>query len=191
MSAIWSIRALPSSCGQLVGVRDGLRGGAAMLAGQVAGLRDFPDGEERRFVVVDPAAGGNVVHRLHKTSIGIAASRAGEAGSRGREWNGFAFKKTQIAAERSGSTLNRRVKLPRATIPHSEDQDSRGSGCDWDHFTCAQVRWYLPGNWTNAESGDTILSRGKRIWRQAASISAGDGMPSRMSRRKSNRVEVS
>ena len=70
---------------ELVGVGNGLGGGAAMLAGQVAGLRDFPDGKKGRFVVVDPAAGGNVVHRLHKASIRIAAAGRGnrfQAGDR-------------------------------------------------------------------------------------------------------------
>jgi nucleotide-binding universal stress UspA family protein len=45
--------------GQLVGVGDGLGGGAAVLAGQVAGLRDLPDGQKRRFVVssIPPRAG--------------------------------------------------------------------------------------------------------------------------------------
>ena len=35
--------------GQFVGMGDGLGGGAAVLAGQVAGLRDLPDGQEGRF----------------------------------------------------------------------------------------------------------------------------------------------
>ncbi len=42
------------------GCGDGLRGGAAVFAGQITGLGDFPDGEERGFVVIQPAAGGNV-----------------------------------------------------------------------------------------------------------------------------------
>jgi hypothetical protein len=64
---------LPLGVGQLVGVGDGLGGGAAVLAGQVAGLGDLPDGEEGGFVKVQSATGGNVVHRLHETSCGIRA----------------------------------------------------------------------------------------------------------------------
>jgi hypothetical protein len=48
---------------------DGLGGGAAMLAGQITGLRDFPDGQKRSFVEIQPAAGGNAVHRLHGASV--------------------------------------------------------------------------------------------------------------------------
>ncbi len=54
--------------GELVGVRDGLSCGAAMFAGKITGLCDFPDGEERRFVEVQPAAGGNLMHGLHGAS---------------------------------------------------------------------------------------------------------------------------
>jgi hypothetical protein len=54
---------------------DGLGGGTAMLAGQVAGLRDLPDGEKGGFVKVQRATSGNVVHRLHETSNSIGAGR--------------------------------------------------------------------------------------------------------------------
>jgi hypothetical protein len=70
---------LPLGVGELVGMGDGLGGGAAMLAGQVAGLRDLPDGEEGGFVKVQSATSGDVVHRLHETSCGIGAGRP-EAG---------------------------------------------------------------------------------------------------------------
>jgi hypothetical protein len=43
--------------GQLVGVGDGLGGGAAVLAGQVAGLRDLPDGQKGGFVEVQARRG--------------------------------------------------------------------------------------------------------------------------------------
>jgi len=51
-------QSLPFCVGELVGVGDGLSGGAAMLAGQVAGLRNLPDGEKRGFVKVQSATGG-------------------------------------------------------------------------------------------------------------------------------------
>jgi hypothetical protein len=57
---------------------DGLGGGAAMLAGQVTRLCDFPDGKERGFVEVQPATSGNIVHRLHETSCGIEAAEQGK-----------------------------------------------------------------------------------------------------------------
>ena len=60
--------------GQLVRVGNGLGGGAAVLAGQVAGLRDLPDGQKGGFIEVQPAAGGNGVHRLHEASTGIAVA---------------------------------------------------------------------------------------------------------------------
>ena len=41
---------------QLIGMRNGLRRRAAVFARQVAGLRDLPDCEKRRFVVVDLAS---------------------------------------------------------------------------------------------------------------------------------------
>ena len=59
---------------ELVGMRDGLGGSAAMLAGQITGLRDFPDGQKRSFIEIQPAAGGNAVHWLHGASVGIAAN---------------------------------------------------------------------------------------------------------------------
>ena len=65
--------------GQFVGVGDGLGGGAAVLAGQVAGLRDLPDGEKGGFVKVQSATGGDVVHRLHETSSSIAAGWPGNS----------------------------------------------------------------------------------------------------------------
>ena len=74
---------LPLGVGQLVGVGDGLGGGAAVLAGQVAGLGDLPDGEEGGFVKVQPATGGNVVHRLHETSCGIGAGGPGSGACAG------------------------------------------------------------------------------------------------------------
>jgi len=57
--------------GELIGVGDGLGGGAAVFAGQVAALGHLPDGEERGFVVVDGAARGDGMHglkRLHEAS---------------------------------------------------------------------------------------------------------------------------
>ena len=67
------------SVAQLVGMSDGLRCGAAMLAGQVAGLGDLPDGKEGGFVVVDSAAGGDILHHFqwHKASIQIVAPGGG------------------------------------------------------------------------------------------------------------------
>ena len=62
---------------ELVGVGDGLSGGAAVLAGQVAGLCDLPDGKKGGFVEVQSATGGNIVHRLHRTSIHISESGPG------------------------------------------------------------------------------------------------------------------
>jgi hypothetical protein len=62
---------------QFIGVGNGLCGSAAVLAGQVTGLRDFPDGQKRGFVKVEPATSGNIVHRLHKTSCGIGTCRTG------------------------------------------------------------------------------------------------------------------
>ena len=53
------------SVGELVGMGDGLGGGAAVLAGKVTGLCDFPDGKEWSFVEIKPATCGNVMHRLH------------------------------------------------------------------------------------------------------------------------------
>ena len=101
--------------GELVRMRNGLGGGAAVLAGQVTGLRDLPDGEEGRFVVVDPAAGGNVVHRLHETSSGIAAvpARKGPAPGDGT----VPAEKYLAAAERTGRSAEQEKPLPRATIP--------------------------------------------------------------------------
>ena len=62
---------------------DGLGGGAAMLAGQVTGLGDLPDGEEWGFVEVQSATGGDVVHRLHGTSYEIGQrNRGGRTGKR-------------------------------------------------------------------------------------------------------------
>jgi hypothetical protein len=51
---------------ELIGMGDGLGGGAAMLADQITRLRDFPDGQKRSFVEIQPAAGGNAVHGLHE-----------------------------------------------------------------------------------------------------------------------------
>ena len=59
-------------------MRDGLSGGAAVLAGKITGLSDFPDSKERSFVEVQPATGGNIVHRLHEASCGIGAGRTGK-----------------------------------------------------------------------------------------------------------------
>jgi len=50
--------------GELAGVGQGLRGGAAVLTGEVAGLRGFPDGEERRAVVVECGHGLADVHGI-------------------------------------------------------------------------------------------------------------------------------
>jgi hypothetical protein len=50
---------------QLVGVGDGLGGCAAVLAGQIAGLRNLPDGQKGRLIEVQPAASWDIVHRLH------------------------------------------------------------------------------------------------------------------------------
>ena len=95
-------QALAFGGGQLVGVGDGLGGGAAMLAGQVAGLRDFPDGQERSFVEVQPAAGGNVVHRLHGASSGIAANRPGRHRLRWGKGHDSVFRK---AGRKAGSAV--------------------------------------------------------------------------------------
>ena len=69
---------------ELVGMGDGLGGGAAMFTGKVTGLSDFPDSEEGRFVEVQTAAGGNSVHRLHETSCGIMTGRRGKASAQPR-----------------------------------------------------------------------------------------------------------
>ncbi|MGA3008712.1 MAG: hypothetical protein ABSD72_00495 [Terracidiphilus sp.] len=66
---------LPFGVGELVGVGNGLSGGATMLASQVAGLRYLPDCKERGFIKVQSAASGDVVHRLHEASCGIMAGR--------------------------------------------------------------------------------------------------------------------
>ena len=69
--------------GQLIGVRDGLGGGAAVLAGKITGLCDFPDGEEWGLVVIQPAAGGYVVHGLlHRATSELKGSALESAGER-------------------------------------------------------------------------------------------------------------
>ena len=54
--------------GELVGMGDGLGRGAAVFAGQIAGLGYLPDDQERLFVVVDVAALGKFIHRFHIVS---------------------------------------------------------------------------------------------------------------------------
>jgi len=73
--------------GQLVRVGNGLGRGATVLAGQVAGLGNLPDGQKGGFVKVQPATGGNVVHRLHTASSRIAAGgRLKPASAPGIRW---------------------------------------------------------------------------------------------------------
>ncbi len=64
--------------GQLVGVGEGLGGGAAVLAGQIAGLRDLPDGQKRGFVIIQAAASGDIAHRFHETSSETGRKPDGE-----------------------------------------------------------------------------------------------------------------
>ena len=80
---------LAFSVRQFVRMRDGLGGGAAVFAGQITGLRDFPDGKKGGFVKVEPAASGNIVHRLHKASYGTG--RGNTSWFTGRGWNGSDF----------------------------------------------------------------------------------------------------
>jgi hypothetical protein len=78
---------------------DGLGGGAAVLAGQITGLGDFPDGEERGFIEVQPATSGNVVHRLHEASSGIRADRTGKTGPQAGEEADYLPRKSLSAAD--------------------------------------------------------------------------------------------
>ena len=105
---------LAFSVGEFVGMGDGLRGRTAVLAGQITGLCDFPDGQKRRFVEVQPAAGGNCVHRFH-----------GEPPLEpGLTWT----------APGSNRALERGV----TSDSYPEDQHLRVVGCDWDHFIWGQ-----------------------------------------------------
>jgi hypothetical protein len=95
-------------------VGNGLRRRPAMLARQVARLRDLPDGQKRRFVKVEPAASGTIVHRLHKTSI---------------ESRPVGMRLLRLGLSAWPAIQNR-------TSHDSvlEEQQLRASGCDWDHF---------------------------------------------------------
>ena len=92
---------------QLIWMGQRLCGGAAMLAGQVTGLRDFSDGKKRGVVVVERAACRNLMHRLHKASgnheLGIAVCR----GFCGR----FGSVQTENDFSRCGSFALRRPAL--------------------------------------------------------------------------------
>ena len=59
---------LPLRVRQLIGMSDRLGGRPAMFAGQVTRLGDLPDGQKRGLVEVQPATGGNIVHRFHEAS---------------------------------------------------------------------------------------------------------------------------
>jgi hypothetical protein len=75
-----------------------------MLAGQITGLRDLPDGQKGRFVKVQSATGGNIVHGLHRASSGNPGRLKAWAAPR---------------LERRDSTL--------------EEQPKDSTRCDWDH----------------------------------------------------------
>ncbi len=111
---------------QFVGVGNRLRGGAAVLAGQIAGLRDFPDGKKRRFVVINPASCGNIVHRLHEASWGSKPSGAALHGAWGGADSGF---KLPGASALAFSAPDRKTAFDDHDS-HSEDQLCGPSGCD-------------------------------------------------------------
>ncbi len=65
-------------CRQLVGMRNRLCRRPAVLASQIARLRDFPDRQKRRLVVIQSTSGRYVMHwlLLHKTSNLLGAENA-------------------------------------------------------------------------------------------------------------------
>jgi hypothetical protein len=124
--------------GEFVGMGDGLGCCAAVLAGQIAGLRDLPDGEKGGLVEVQLSAVGNVVHRLHE-----ASSRIGVCWP-GRERT-FVIKVNQDSADKMvfpvgdhheslrQGPLNGKTALERHdSVP--EEQPWHRTGCDLDHF---------------------------------------------------------
>jgi hypothetical protein len=60
-----------------------------MFARKIAGLRNFPYGEEGCFVEVQSAEGGYLVHRLHWVSCekGVNQTRKGEHLGNSRHFN--------------------------------------------------------------------------------------------------------
>ena len=118
---------LAFSVGELVGMRDGLGGGAAVLAGQVTGLRDFPDGQEGGFVEVEPATCGNVVHRLH---CGLLRNRGGpdEEQQVGKQVDKHVLKPGRKAGKING---NRSRPLQGATIRVQENSFCGGQAVIW------------------------------------------------------------
>ena len=165
---------------QFIGMGNGLCGSATVLAGQVTGLRDLPDGQKRSFVKVEPAASGNIVHRLHATSCGIGAARTGfrldskSKGPRARGRSGFRnWRKTALWRHDSGL----------------EEQVKRGSDCDSDHFASQCGRGFEIGRVSRNGNSDAHFGPGFTIAVRNGSIVAVTEQP--VLRRECDRNRVS
>src|ERR1035438_8170194 len=121
-------------------MRNGLRCGAAMLAGKVTGLRDLPDGQKGRFVIVDLAAGGNIVHRLHKTSIELQQSRMKKNRAWGMEQLPQGKTRQHINLQASGQKQEKSFPRPRFEFITTF---LWVSCCDMNHIVCDDATAFL------------------------------------------------